>query len=123
MDLWIQVLYAIALLTFPAASLLLHLRLRNRASALLLFALGANALWIGWGQSALTHHLLQPAPATGPAPEPAIGINAAIALDRLDEFDRAQETLAACDAALLFLLGASLLLTVSSLKSPLHPKE
>ncbi|KRA41581.1 hypothetical protein [Pseudoxanthomonas sp. Root630] len=119
MDLWIQVLYAIALLTFPAACLLLHLRLRNRASALLLFALGANALWIGWGQSALTLHLLQPASAA----EHGAGINAAVALDRLDEFDHAQQTLAACDAALLLLLGASPLLTVSSLKFPLHTKE
>ena len=119
MDVLVQVLYAIALLTFPAASLLLHIRLRNRASALLLFAIGAYALWIGWAQSALTYHVLQPATLTNPG----IGINAAVALDRLDELEHAQQTLAACDAALLFLLGASLLLTVRSITSPLHPKE
>ena len=36
---------------------------------------------------------------------------------------RSHEALAACDAVLLLLLGASLLLTVRSIKSPLHPKE
>ncbi len=119
MGLLVQVLYAIALLTFPVACLLLHLWLRNRASALLLSALGANALWIGWAQSALTQYWVQPVPIA----DSGTGINAATVLGRLDEFEHARQTLAACDAVLLLLLGASLLLTVRSIKSPLHPKE
>ena len=94
MGLLVQVLYAIALLTFPVACLLLHLRLRNRASALLLSALGANALWIGWAQSALTQYWVQPVPIA----DSGTGINAATVLGRLDEFEHARQTLAACDA-------------------------
>jgi beta-lactamase regulating signal transducer with metallopeptidase domain len=93
----------------------LHVRLRNRASRSLLVSLAAAALWFSAGQS-MVYKLLAPPYVPSP-PTEGLGNNAQAALDAMGDDAPARNAVVAGDVLLPLWIALSLVFAVVSIPS------